>query len=147
MLSRKNRGKLLRQLRDYGIITIAMLLGVIGVNLFLLPNGHCLNSILGHRHPNAKHILCAQCRAPYRSTQSIGMALLCQNHLCRNSLHRRLHRVTEFYATKPPSACRPKVYGVHGGSSIPWLQHWLSSLYWRLHRRLRRSRCHGPQIP
>lgn len=62
------------------------------------------------------------------------MALLCQNHLCRNSLHRRLHRVTGFYATRSPSACRPKVYGVHGGSSFPWLQHWLSSLYWRLHR-------------
>lgn len=47
MLSRKNRGKLLRQLRDYGIITIAMLLGVIGVNLFLLPNEITTGGLMG----------------------------------------------------------------------------------------------------
>ena len=47
MLSRKNRGKLLCQLRDYGIITIAMLLGVIGVNLFLLPNEITTGGLMG----------------------------------------------------------------------------------------------------
>ena len=47
MISRKNRGKLLRQLRDYGIITIAMLLGVIGVNLFLLPNEITTGGLMG----------------------------------------------------------------------------------------------------
>lgn len=47
MLSRKNRGKLLRQLRDYGIITIAMLLGVIGVNLFLLPHEITTGGLMG----------------------------------------------------------------------------------------------------
>ena len=47
MLSRKNRGKLLRQLRDYGIITIAMLLGVIGVNLFLLSNEITTGGLMG----------------------------------------------------------------------------------------------------
>ena len=47
MLSRKNRRKLLRQLRDYGIITIAMLLGVIGVNLFLLPNEITTGGLMG----------------------------------------------------------------------------------------------------
>ena len=47
MLSRKNRGKLLRQLRNYGIITIAMLLGVIGVNLFLLPNEITTGGLMG----------------------------------------------------------------------------------------------------
>ena len=38
MHSRRNKGKMLRLLRDYGIITIAMLLGVVGLNLFLLPH-------------------------------------------------------------------------------------------------------------
>ena len=47
MLSRKNRGQLLRQLRDYGIITIAMLLGVIGGNLFLLSNEITTGGLMG----------------------------------------------------------------------------------------------------
>ena len=47
MISRKNRGKLLRQLRNYGIITIAMLLGVIGVNLFLLPHEITTGGLMG----------------------------------------------------------------------------------------------------
>ena len=47
MQSRRNKGKLLRQLRDYGIITIAMMLGVIGLNLFLLPNEITTGGILG----------------------------------------------------------------------------------------------------
>lgn len=37
----------MRQLRDYGIITIAMLLGVIGVNLFLLPNEITTGGLMG----------------------------------------------------------------------------------------------------
>ena len=47
MESRRNKGKLLRQLRDYGVITIAMLLGVIGLNLFLLPNEITTGGIIG----------------------------------------------------------------------------------------------------
>ena len=47
MQSRRNKGKLWRQLRDYGIITIAMLLGVIGLNLFLLPNEITTGGIIG----------------------------------------------------------------------------------------------------
>ena len=47
MLSRRNKGKLWRQLRDYGLITIAMLLGVIGLNLFLLPNEITTGGIIG----------------------------------------------------------------------------------------------------
>ena len=47
MQSRRNKGKLLRQLRDYGIITIAMMLGVIGLNLFLLPNEITTGGIMG----------------------------------------------------------------------------------------------------
>ena len=47
MHSRRNKGKLLRQLRDYGIITIAMMLGVIGLNLFLLPNEITTGGIIG----------------------------------------------------------------------------------------------------
>ena len=44
---RSNKGKKLRQLRDYGIITIAMILGVIGLNLFLLPNEITTGGIIG----------------------------------------------------------------------------------------------------
>ena len=47
MQSRRNKGKLWRQLRDYGIITIAMMLGVIGLNLFLLPNEITTGGIMG----------------------------------------------------------------------------------------------------
>lgn len=47
MHSRRNKGKLLRQLRDYGIITIAMMLGVIGLNLFLLPHEITTGGIIG----------------------------------------------------------------------------------------------------
>ena len=47
MQSRRNKGKLLRQLRDYGIITIAMMLGVVGLNLFLLPNEITTGGIMG----------------------------------------------------------------------------------------------------
>lgn len=47
MQSRRNKAKLLRQLRDYGIITIAMMLGVIGLNLFLLPNEITTGGIMG----------------------------------------------------------------------------------------------------
>ena len=47
MESRRNKGKLLRQLRDYGVITIAMLLGVIGLTLFLLPNEITTGGIIG----------------------------------------------------------------------------------------------------
>lgn len=47
MQSRRNKGKLLRQLRDYGIITIAMMLGVISLNLFLLPNEITTGGIMG----------------------------------------------------------------------------------------------------
>ena len=47
MQSRRNKGKLWRQLRDYGIITIAMLLGVFGLNLFLLPNEITAGGIIG----------------------------------------------------------------------------------------------------
>ena len=38
---------MLRQLRDYGIITIAMLLGVVGLNLFLLPHEITTGGIIG----------------------------------------------------------------------------------------------------
>ena len=37
----------MRQLRDYGIITIAMILGVISLNLFLLPNEITTGGIMG----------------------------------------------------------------------------------------------------
>ena len=47
MQSRRNKGKLLRQLRDYGIITIAMMLGVISLNLLLLPNEITTGGIMG----------------------------------------------------------------------------------------------------
>ena len=47
MQSRRNKGKLMRQLRDYGIITIAMMLGVIGLNLFLLPHEITTGGIIG----------------------------------------------------------------------------------------------------
>ena len=47
MHSRRNKGKMLRQLRDYGIITIAMLLGVVGLNLFLLPHEITTGGIIG----------------------------------------------------------------------------------------------------
>ena len=47
MQLRRNKGKLLRQLRDYGIITIAMILGVISLNLFLLPNEITTGGIMG----------------------------------------------------------------------------------------------------
>ena len=47
MQSKRNKGKLWRQLRDYGIITIAMLLGVFGLNLFLLPNEITTGGIIG----------------------------------------------------------------------------------------------------
>ena len=47
MQSRRNKCKLLRHLRDYGIITIAMMLGVIGLNLFLLPNEITTGGIMG----------------------------------------------------------------------------------------------------
>lgn len=47
MQSKRKKGKLWRQLRDYGIITIAMLLGVIGLNLFLLPNEITTGGIIG----------------------------------------------------------------------------------------------------
>ena len=47
MQSRRNKGKLLRRVRDYGIITIAMMLGVIGLNLFLLPNEITTGGIMG----------------------------------------------------------------------------------------------------
>ena len=47
MRSRRSKGKLLRLLCDYGIITIAMLLGVVGLNLFLLPNEITTGGIIG----------------------------------------------------------------------------------------------------
>lgn len=36
-----------RQVRDYGVITVAMLLGVVGLNLFLLPNQITMGGIMG----------------------------------------------------------------------------------------------------
>ncbi len=47
MSNRRAEGRLLRQLRDYGIITFAMLLGVVGLNLFLLPNQITMGGIMG----------------------------------------------------------------------------------------------------
>ena len=37
MYSKSNKGKFLRQLRDYCVLTLAMILGAVGVELFLLP--------------------------------------------------------------------------------------------------------------
>ena len=36
-----------RSIRDYGIITVGMLLGAVGLNLFLLPNQITTGGILG----------------------------------------------------------------------------------------------------
>ncbi len=47
MRNGRTEGRLLRQLRDYGIITFAMLLGVVGLNLFLLPNEITMGGIMG----------------------------------------------------------------------------------------------------
>ncbi len=45
--SKKNEGKFLRLVRDYSVITVAMLLGVVGLNLFLLPNQITMGGIMG----------------------------------------------------------------------------------------------------
>ena len=45
--SKKNEGRVLRLVRDYTVITIAMLLGVVGLNLFLLPNQITMGGIMG----------------------------------------------------------------------------------------------------
>ena len=45
--SKKNEGRGLRLLRDYTVITIAMLMGVVGLNLFLLPNQITMGGIMG----------------------------------------------------------------------------------------------------
>ncbi len=45
--SKKNEGKALRLVRDYAVITIAMLMGVLGLNLFLLPNQITMGGIMG----------------------------------------------------------------------------------------------------
>ncbi len=47
MQSRNNDSRLLRQLQSYGIITIAMLMGVVGLNLFLLPNEITMGGVMG----------------------------------------------------------------------------------------------------
>lgn len=47
MHPRRNNGKFLRQLRDYGIITFAMILGAVGLNLFLLPHQITTGGIIG----------------------------------------------------------------------------------------------------
>ena len=71
MQSRRNKGKLLRQLRDYGIITIAMILGVISLNLFLLPNEITTGGIMG------VHLLSIGVRAyPYK-TPSLCLTACC----------------------------------------------------------------------
>lgn len=46
MRSRRSKGKLLRLLCDYGIITIAMLLGVVGLNLSCCPTKSLLVALL-----------------------------------------------------------------------------------------------------
>ena len=78
MLSRKNRGKLLRQLRDYGIITIAMLLGVIGVNLFLLPNEITTGGLMG-----IASIVYWGTGIPMQNTFFVLNAVLCHLLCCR----------------------------------------------------------------
>lgn len=45
--SKKNEGRVLRLVRDYAVITIAMLMGVLGLNLFLLPNQITMGGIMG----------------------------------------------------------------------------------------------------
>ncbi len=45
--SKKNEGRVLRLVRDYVVITIAMLMGVLGLNLFLLPNQITMGGIMG----------------------------------------------------------------------------------------------------
>ena len=45
--SKKNEGKVLRLVRDYAVITVAMLMGVVGLNLFLLPNQITMGGIMG----------------------------------------------------------------------------------------------------
>lgn len=47
MYSKSNKGKFLRQLRDYCVLTIAMILGAVGVELFLLPNEITTGGIIG----------------------------------------------------------------------------------------------------
>lgn len=43
----KHQGKTLRSVKDYAIITVAMLLGVVGLNWFLLPNQITMGGIMG----------------------------------------------------------------------------------------------------
>lgn len=45
--SKKNEGRVLRLVRDYAVIAIAMLMGVLGLNLFLLPNQITMGGIMG----------------------------------------------------------------------------------------------------
>lgn len=45
--SKKNEGRALRLARDYAVITVAMLMGVVGLNLFLLPNQITMGGIMG----------------------------------------------------------------------------------------------------
>lgn len=47
MYPKSNKGKFLRQLRDYCVLTIAMILGAVGVDLFLLPNEITTGGIIG----------------------------------------------------------------------------------------------------
>lgn len=48
MERRNNKGKsVYRTVRDYAIITVAMLMGVLGLNLFLLPNQITMGGIMG----------------------------------------------------------------------------------------------------
>lgn len=48
MESRRNKGKsLYRTIRDYAIITVAILIGVLGLNLFLLPNQITMGGLMG----------------------------------------------------------------------------------------------------
>ena len=47
MYSKSNKGKFLRQLRDYCVLTLAMILGAVGVELFLLPNEITTGGIIG----------------------------------------------------------------------------------------------------
>ena len=47
MYPKSNKGKFLRQLRDYCVLTIAMILGAVGVELFLLPNEITTGGIIG----------------------------------------------------------------------------------------------------
>lgn len=124
-----NKKKLLTELRDYLMISVAMVCYCIGWTVFLLPNNITTGGVPGVSSviywgfgiPVPDDLLYHQRHPPRDSVEDLRLALLYKDYLCRAPPH-DLDNVCPQSVRWTSSPCRPTVYGQSHRCHLLWLR-------------------------